>query len=117
MWAHATDCNDSSEKQHTRQSLIPERERERERERSIQNQGVKWMFEQKCQLVNGVQRRRHEEELLDTTDQVWRSFINISNETGTQMSKAVNSIQEEHAALMSKYEDREHQIAELHKNK
>ena len=33
MWAHATDCDDSSEKQHTRQSLIPERERERERER------------------------------------------------------------------------------------
>ena len=80
------------------------------KERSLQNQRVKRTFERKRRYKE--EATRLQEELTGATNQL-TELQTLSNETNNEMSKTINTLQEERAALVSKDEERQYQTEEL----
>ena len=83
------------------------------RERIIQNQRVKRTFERKRRYKEDVARLQ--EEFSDTSNRL-NDLQKLLDETNNRMSKTINVLQEERAALVSKDEERQYQTEELHEN-
>eukprot|EP00956_Cyclotella_meneghiniana_P006142 scaffold8034_cov65-Cyclotella_meneghiniana.AAC.1 len=80
------------------------------RERVIQNKRVKRVYDRKRQykdVSSGLQQ-----ELTDTSNKL-ADLQKMSNETNQQMSKAINVLQDERSALVSKCEDKQVEVNRL----
>jgi len=79
-------------------------------ERILQNQRVKTAYARKKEYKQ--QSIRLEQELSIASTQL-KELQKLSNETNHQMSKSINTLQQERASLVTKDEERLHQIEEL----
>ncbi|KAL9190460.1 hypothetical protein ACHAXT_007671 [Thalassiosira profunda] len=80
------------------------------RERVIQNQRVKTTFERKRRYKDEATKLRQE---LEATRRELAELQTLSNETSHEMSKTINGLQEERAALVAKDEERRSEMEEL----
>ncbi|KAL7440495.1 hypothetical protein ACHAXH_004235 [Discostella pseudostelligera] len=81
-------------------------------ERIIQNQRVKRMFSRKHRYKAEAERLR--EELTNASTELSKLQL-LSNETSNQMIKAINTLHEERATLVSVGGDNQRQVEELNK--